>query len=84
MGVFIKERVYWNLIKNKLRLTIGTLAFVSLIADGIQIFEYLNSNFEKMKDLVKVVLFVIILIITTYPLSSRGLATYTGRVPRLD
>jgi hypothetical protein len=78
MGVFIKRRKYWNLIKNKLRLTIGTLALISLLADSIQITEFLNQHFDMMKDLIKWIGIGLCFALAHVPTSSTDLAAYAG------
>ena len=77
-GVFIKRRATWNFIKNKLRLTIGTLAFISLFADSIQIIEFLNHHFDMMKDLIKWIGIGFCIALAHFPTSSTDLAAYAG------
>ena len=81
---FDKKRATWNYIKNKLQLTIGILAFLSLLADSIQIIEFLNQHIETMKDLIKMAAFAVGTTMVTYPLCSTELATCAGRMPSLD
>jgi uncharacterized membrane protein len=81
MGIFIKRRIAWKLIKSKLWLTIGPLAFISLVSDVIQIFDFTNKNFGTMANLIKIgaeALFVIYLMCPMCPKSSADLAAYAG------
>jgi hypothetical protein len=84
MGFFIKRRAKWNFIKRKLQLTIGILAFISLLADSIQIIEFLNQHIEIMKDLIKMTIFAFGLTLANFPLSSIGLVACLGWIPNPD
>ena len=78
MEVFIKKRNKWNVIRSNFGQTIGAFAVISLIADSIQIFEFLNQNYEIMTDLIKLSVFAICTTFATYPISSSDMATYLG------
>jgi hypothetical protein len=62
-----------------LQLKFGILAFLSLLADSIQIIEFLNQHIETMKDLIKMAAFAVGTTMVTYPLCSTDLATCAGR-----
>jgi hypothetical protein len=67
-----------------LQLAIGILAFLSLLADSIQIIEFLNQHIETMKDLIKMAMFAFGFTLATFPLSSIGLAACAGLMPSPD
>lgn len=63
----------------RLRLTIGALAIISLIADAIQIFVFTN---QKSSDMITSSLIGLLVgayvVIESLPICSAGLATYVG------
>jgi hypothetical protein len=67
-----------------LQLTIGILAFISLLADSIQIIEFLNQHIESMKDLIKMAMLAFGFTLAIYPLSSIGFAACAGLMSSPD
>lgn len=74
----IKKRMNWNLIRNRFGLTIGTLAFVSLVADAIQITDFLTKFLEPMTLSINAVAFCFLMAITSTTISISDSAAYVG------
>jgi hypothetical protein len=71
----------WNLIRSRFGLTIGTLAFVSLVADAIQLMDFLTKLLEPMTLSINAVAFIafcIMMVIISTPNSISDTAAYVG------